>query len=161
MPLGRRRANSLLPAEQSAENASALIGPLIEPKFIINATRTLACGTRQPIGDVPRRLEREPAYDAADRNSVTYADIPGQVRLLRQPRQLFMKEAKMADLSDPRKSRIQRNAQNHFALVEKRDNKLRHEQQKAQAAEAAKMAKLRALRLAKEAADKEKASKPD
>jgi hypothetical protein len=47
-----------------------------------------------------------------------------------------------------------RNAQNHFAASERRDNDVRNEIARQQAADAAKTAKLRALRLAKEDADR-------
>lgn len=55
--------------------------------------------------------------------------------------------------SDKRET-ARRNAANHFAAAERRDNEVRAEIARQQAADAAKTAKLRALRLAKEEADR-------
>jgi hypothetical protein len=57
-------------------------------------------------------------------------------------------------LSSPKRETARRNAQDHFAAAERRDNEVRAEIARQQAADAAKTAKLRALRLAKEEADR-------
>jgi hypothetical protein len=57
-------------------------------------------------------------------------------------------------LTPPKREAARRNAQDHFAAAERRDNEVRAEIARQQAADAAKTAKLRALRLAKEEADR-------
>jgi len=61
--------------------------------------------------------------------------------------------------SEERRDQARRKAQNHFAASEQRDALVRKEIEKERAVSAAKTAKLRALRLAKEASDKEVASR--
>ena len=65
----------------------------------------------------------------------------------------------MSNPTEERRDQARRKAQNHFAASEQRDALVRKEIEKERALSAAKTAKLRALRLAKEALDKEMASK--
>ena len=68
------------------------------------------------------------------------------------------KDSDMAN-SEERRDQARRKAQNHFAASEQRDALVRKEIEKERAVSAAKTAKLRALRLAKEASDKDAASR--
>jgi hypothetical protein len=61
---------------------------------------------------------------------------------------------KTAAPSAAKRETARRNAMDHFAAAERRDNEVRKEIERQQAADAAKTAKLRALRLAKEEADR-------
>jgi len=65
----------------------------------------------------------------------------------------------MPNPTEERRDQARRKAQNHFAASEQRDALVRKEIEKERALSAAKTAKLRALRLAKEAMDKEAATK--
>jgi hypothetical protein len=69
-----------------------------------------------------------------------------------------MKVEKMSNSTDQQSAARQR-AQNYFTQTEKRDALVREEVEKERAVAAAKTAKLKALRLAKEAEDREEASR--
>jgi len=71
----------------------------------------------------------------------------------------FSERIVMSNPTEERRDQARRKAQNHFAASEQRDALVRKEIEKERALSAAKTAKLRALRLAKEAVDKEAASK--